>query len=293
MSRTSLFLLFILSQAVAVYGQTFPVPGYFRQLVHQPSVSTQLNAPEGLRDYVAEGKLRLSLADAIRLTLLNNTEVRLNQTSIDQARFALEHTYQPFDPSVLTSFNPVRSTQPSYTQLSGAPTLSSLNQPASLHYSQMFQTGTLYQADFSANKLSTNSSFYFFNPSIFSTLDCSLTQPLLRNRGLFPNRALIVIAQRNLSQSRATFEANVNLSIAQAVVQYWSVVQARESLEVQRQSLEEAEASYKRDKRGLELGALPPLDIYRSESEVAARRVQVIQAEYFLKQTEDTLRRII
>jgi outer membrane protein len=35
---------------------------------------------------------------------------------------------------------------------------------------------------------------------------------------------------------------------------------------------------------------LPPLDIYRSESEVASRRVQVIQAEYILKQAEDTLR---
>ncbi len=44
------------------------------------------------------------------------------------------------------------------------------------------------------------------------------------------------------------------------------------------------------DKRALELGALPPLDIYRSESEVASRRVQVIQSEYALKQFEDALR---
>ena len=33
--------------------------------------------------------------------------------------------------------------------------------------------------------------------------------------------------------------------------------------------------SYERDKRALELGALPPLDISRSESEVAARKVQM------------------
>ena len=35
---------------------------------------------------------------------------------------------------------------------------------------------------------------------------------------------------------------------------------------------------------------LPPLDIYRSESDVASRRVQVIQSEYALKQAEDALR---
>lgn len=35
---------------------------------------------------------------------------------------------------------------------------------------------------------------------------------------------------------------------------------------------------------------MPPLDIFRSESEVALRRVQVIQAEYALNQAEDALR---
>jgi len=79
----------------------------------------------------------------------------------------------------------------------------------------------------------------------------------------------------------------------QAVGQYWSVVEARGNLEVARSSMGAAEATYKRDKRALELGALPPLDIYRSESQVASRRVQVIQSEYALKQAEDTLRMTI
>jgi outer membrane protein TolC len=57
--------------------------------------------------------------------------------------------------------------------------------------------------------------------------------------------------------------------------------------------LEEAQKSYDHDKRALGLGALPPLDIYRSESQVASRRVGVIQAEYALKQAEDQFRRVI
>ena len=60
-----------------------------------------------------------------------------------------------------------------------------------------------------------------------------------------------------------------------------------------RKSLDAAEATYKHDKRALELGALPPLDIYRSESQVAGRRVSVIQSEYALKQTEDAFRQIV
>jgi outer membrane protein TolC len=99
-----------------------------------------------------------------------------------------------------------------------------------------------------------------------------------------------MIARRNLQQSQANFVAEVNNNVLQAVGQYWSVIEARGNLDVARSSMEAAEATYKRDKRALELGALPPLDIYRSESQVASRRVQVIQSEYALKQTEDALR---
>ena len=96
-----------------------------------------------------------------------------------------------------------------------------------------------------------------------------------------------------MNASRATFTAQVNDSLLLTIQQYLTVVQARESLVVLKKSVEQAQASYDRDKRALELGAIPPFDIYRSESQVAARRVQVIQAEYSLKQAEDAFRRII
>ncbi|PYV90926.1 MAG: hypothetical protein DMG05_08650 [Acidobacteria bacterium] len=274
-------------------SQTFPTPDYFHSLTHRPQIPSQLPEPEGLRDYLVSGKLRLALTDAIRLTLLNNTEVHLNQLQYEGTRFAIQRAYQPFDPFFNSGFNATRSTLPTFTQLAGAPTLSSLNQQARIGYTQTLQTGTQYNLSFDASKASNNSIFLTFNPSFFTDLNFSFTQPLLRNRGFFPNRAPIIIARRNLNQSRADFEAQVNTSIARAVDQYWNTVQARENLNVLRKSLELAEATYRQNKRALELGALPPLDIYRSESQVATRRVSVIQAEYLLKQMEDELRRII
>jgi outer membrane protein len=101
------------------------------------------------------------------------------------------------------------------------------------------------------------------------------------------------IAQRNLNQARAIFQAEVNDIVLQAVGNYWNVVLARESLTVQRKSYEEAQKSYDHDKKALSLGALPPLDIYRSEAQVASRRVGVIQAEYALKQAEDQFRQVV
>ncbi len=288
-----LIILFLAFWSVPAAAQIFPRPDYLRQLVFRPISPLHVPGPEGLRNYVVDGKLRLTLEDAMRLTLANNTDVRINQLRVEESRFAVQRAYQPFDPTSISSFNVTRSFLPSITTLAGAPTVSNLNQAAQVGYSQTFQTGTSANLQLSGSKFDTNSSFATFNPSIQSALNFSLTQPLLRNRGFFPNRAPIVIAQRNLNQSRATFEAQVNDSITRAVEQYWAVVQARGSLGVRQKSLEQAEASYKRDKRALELGALPPLDIYRSESEVASRRVQVIQAEYALKQAEDELRRTV
>lgn len=256
----------------------------------------KLAAPEHLRKYVVEGKLRLSLQDAVSLTLENNSSVRIQETQVEFSKFSLLGTHQPFDPILTGLYNINSTTTPTFSQLQGtgtAPTVNSTTQFAQFNYSQTFETGTNVQAGLNSNNNYTNNSFNIFNPYISSALSFQVTQPLLRNGGLFANRAPLVIARRNLDQSRASFAAEVSNNILQAVGQYWAVVEAVGNLEVSQRSMDAAEATYKRDKRALELGALPPLDIYRSESQVASRRVQVIQSEYALKQAEDALRMTI
>jgi outer membrane protein TolC len=252
-----------------------------------------LPAPQGLEDHVANGKLVLSLDASIRLALSNNTDIRLDRSQIEFAQDNLHRTYGPFDPFFRSSFADNRTKSPTITQIQGAPVLDTLSQTTTLGFAQTFQTGTNFQTSFNVNKLSTNDSLSLVNPSVASDLQFTVTQPLLRNFGLFPNRAPILIAQRNLNQARAVFQGEVNDIILQAVANYWNVIFARESLTVQRKSLEEAQKSYDHDKKALGLGALPPLDIYRSEAQVASRRVGVIQAEYALKQIEDQFRQIV
>src|SRR5882724_10262334 len=243
--------------------------------------ATPLPAPQGLADHVVDGKLVLTLGDSIRL----------DHSQIEFAQDNLRRVRGPFDPVATSSFADSRGTTPTITQTAGAPILNTLTQTTTFGYSQLFQTGTNFQTSFSTSKLSTNSSASLLNPSLQSNLQFTVTQPLLKNFGLFPNRAPILITQRNLKQAHANFQGEVNDVVLQVVGNYWNVVLARENLTVQKKSLEEAEKSYEHDKKALGLGALPPLDIYRSQSQVASRRVGVIQAEYSLKQAEDQFRR--
>lgn len=262
-------------------------------LFQRPSVPTQVQRPSRLDEFIVEGKLRLGLEDAILLTLLNNSGVNVNRAQFDLSQFAVQRARSPFDPLFVAGFAPTRSVSPSDSSLTGASTLSTLTQTSSAGYSQQFLTGTSVSVGLSTTRFTTNSSFATVNPSFSSGLTFSLSQPLLRNFGFFANRAPIIIAQRGVRQSRANFEAQLNDTVQNVINQYWDVVQAHKTLDVLNKSLELAEASYQRDKRALELGALPPLDIYRSESQVAQRKVTVIQAEYALKQVETTLRQTV
>ena len=286
-------LLLLITFASVLNAQTFPSPDYFQRFFHFPHVQTQLPGPQSLDEYIVNGKLHLTLQDAIRLMLLNNTDVRISQGQLDQSSFGIGRAYSSFDPVLNASFTPQRSSQPTTSSLQGAQTLSQLQQQTNFSYNQQFQSGTNLSVGFSTQRFTTNSSFALFNPSFTSGATFTVGQHLLRGRGYVVNHGPILIAQRNVKQARATFEAKLNDSILNVISQYWSLVQAQKNLTVLQESLHLADESYKHDKRALELGALSPLDIYRSEATVAQRRLQVIQAEYLVKPLEDQFRSTI
>ena len=294
--RSSLFAIAVLF-AAGVVCQAGDSPKQ-----SSPTVPGSLPPPSALRDHVVNGKLRLTLEDAILLTLLNNPDVRLARTPVDQAQYRIMGAYAPFDPLLSANTLNQRSLFQATNELQGvgggsmvpsSGTLNQLTQTGFVSYTQTFETGTVFSTSFSGSKGDNNNNFYFINPYFNAGWNLQLTQPLLRNRGFFPNMAPIRIARRSANASQDTFEAQVNATIQQAINQYWSVVLARESLRVADASLKQAQATYDHDKRALDLGALPPLDIYRSQSEVAQRRVASIQAEYQLKQQEDAFRQVI
>lgn len=294
-------LLFCLPLLCSLFVSLFALPAcaqkgesYHDMLTAQVQ-SNKLAAPAHLRNYVVDGKLRLSLRDAVVLTLENNSVVRIQETQVEFSKFSLLGAHSPFDPLLTSSYNVNSTTFPPTSALQGTGTaaVNNTTQTGQFNYSQTFETGTNVQAGFSSNNNFTNSTYEILNPAITSSLNFQFTQPLLRNGWLFANRAPLIIARRNLQQSRASFAAEVSNNILQAAGTYWAVVEAQGNLDVAKRSQDAAEASYKRDKRALELGALPPLDIYRSESQVASRRVAVIQADYALRQAEDALRMTI
>ncbi len=252
-----------------------------------------VRAPARLADFVVDGRLELSLKAYLELVLANNPDVAIQRLSIEAPRNAITRALAQFDPTVTASFRSDRTQTPTADVLQGAETLNQLIQPFSLTFNQLLPTGTQYSIGFSARRRWTNSVFATINPAIDGTLNFSVTQPLLRNRGSRVNKLQFIIAQSRFRQSRYSFEDRLLQLLSQAENVYWSVVEARENLRVAEENLRLNEALLERSERELELGAISPLDIYQPQQNLENARLALTEAHYRLEQTLDALRRQI
>src|SRR5579864_6517470 len=277
--------------AIAIPAAAFPIPGVFTQRFRGPTV--RVRNVEGVRERVVDGKLHLRLKDFLTLMLANNTEINIARLDVMTAANFVLSAHAPFDPSLTAGFNSVRNVSPSFSQIQGAETLSSLSQNSQIGYTQTLVTGQSVNVGFNAARTSTNNQFQFFNPSIFTGLNFSVTQPLLQNRTNLQFRAPLEIARTQLVIISEQSEARIADLVANAARQYWDAVEARENIRVAQQSLDLAQKSYERDQMALDLGALPKLDIFQSQSQVAQRKVAVIQTQYVYRDALDGLRRLI
>lgn len=267
------------------------LPQFFAQRLRGPVV--RVRVIEGIEDHVRDGKLELRLNDFIALVLRNNTEIQLARLDVLTAADAVLSAKSPFDPSLVLGFSSMRTKAAQYNQTSGAEQLNSLSQQSQVDYRQTLATGQLIDLGFSANRYSSNNQFAFFNPSITTGLNLAFTQPLLQGRANLQRQAPLRIARTQLRITSDLTEARIADLAASAARQYWDAVQARDNIKVQQLAVDLAQKSYERDKLALDLGALSSLEIYQSQSQVAQRRVGLIQAQYAFRDALDGLSRLI
>ena len=248
---------------------------------------------EGLADHVQNGKLTLNLKTFLTLFLKNSTDIHISRLDVYTAADQALAAKAPFDPTVALSYSTLRTINPEYTQISGASTLSSLTQNANITYQQVLPTGTIVATGYSGTRISSNSAFNLFNPGIYGSLNFAITQPLWQNRTGIVQRAPLKIAQTQLLITSRQTEAHIADLVAQAAAQYWDSVRARDNIKVLEQTWQLAQKSYDRDKQALDLGALASLDIYQSQTQLAERRRDLVQAQYVYQASLDGLRRLI
>jgi len=290
--RTVLAVI-LAAPSVLAQQSSFPRAGYFRETFARTQTRVELRAPVKIRDFVASGKIELSLRQFLELVMANNTDIQVQLVSLEIPRYGIMAAFGAWDPTARASFTTTRSTglpSSALDAISAAVVTKELTQPYSLQYSQTLDTGTSYSVSFSGAKTSETNSFLSYDPSITAGLQFSVSQPLIRNRSRYINRLPLIMAQSSYKVSDYAMRSQILGLVNNAETAYWNVVSARETLRVDEQARDTTAAYLKFMQQQLDLGALSPLDIYNPKANLAAAEVTVSQARYALMQAEDALR---
>jgi outer membrane protein len=289
-------------------------PSFFSSYSPRTVPETMLTNTPRLDQLVQDGKLMLSLEDAISIALENNLDISVQrftpwiaETQVLKAKaggIPQTGTAQQvvlgigpvvsFDPIFTSALNWSRSTFPVNNPfLSGTgqivPDIINYSANVNFGYSQGFHSGTNLLISFNNNRSSTTSPSVLFNPALQSTMTFTVTQPLLNGFGLLPNTRFILEAKNSLKVADSIFSQQVITTVSQVAIDYWQLVFARENVKVQQAAVGVSTKLYEDNKKQLEIGTMAPLDVLTAESQLATDTQNLIVAQTNRLQSETVL----
>ena len=287
--------------------------------IHVPEVGAA-NTPK-LEQMIHDGKLEISLQDAVELALANNMDIavaRYNPWAADTdilkaeagglprgtngAAFGQSSASLPFltlDPVVTGTILfdsqsiPVNNPFISGTGTTTTAGLKTHTAEYNFGVSQSFTSGTTVGLQWNNTRSSSSSAINSFNPAVQSSLYVTFSQQLLNGFGTSVGRRNIVIAKNNRKIADQAFAAQAITTVTNTINAYWELVYARQNVDVQQQAVTVAEKLYNDNKKQLEIGTMAPLDVTRAESELATDRQNLIVAKTAQLQQEQTLKNAI
>lgn len=238
-------------------------------------------------------EMKLALRDAVVLALEHNINLEVSRLGLAGSVAALDGSQGLFDPYLNVQGATSESSSPATNQLVGAQVSTGRRRNLDLSLGKLFAPGTELTVGWTNSRSSTNSSFYFLNPSYNSGFTLGLQQPLLRGFGTDVNRAGIAVARRSRDISRLGFEQIVIGTLQQVESAYWNLVFQIENLAVKRKSLRLAQDLLDQTQTRVRIGTAAPIDIVQSEATVAAREQDIILAENAVEDAADLLKRLM
>ena len=269
------------------------------------------NSPR-IEQLIREGKLYLSVQDAIELALENNLDISIARYNPQLADTDILRTKAggvargiagtgtasalgitptgSFDPIVTANLSWDRRTIPFNNRVTtGVDSVTGQTSQGNFVYSQAFKSGTSLSLTWNNQRQSSTSQFLRFNPALTSTVQYSFTQRLLNGFGIANNTRFIRIAKNNRHVSDMFLKQQIITTLSSVLNQYWDLVAARQQVTVAEHALQLAEKLYQDNKRQVEIGTLAPIEIVRAESEMARTRQDLIVAQTALQQQQTLL----
>lgn len=236
----------------------------------------------------------LMLQDAISLALTNNKDIEVTRKNVRIAEFDLQAARGVYEPRFTGQSYYERATVPNVSIFSSNQTTtqgSFVGNAGLRGYIPKF--GTILEGTFNNQRLSTDNPISILSPQYNSSLNFTITQPLLRGRRFDQNRRVIEVAKRNLSLTDSQFRQRTIEIIANVQRGYWDLTYALRNLQVQRDGVRDAKDQLEHNRRLVDEGQLAPIDIVAAETQVATFEQFVYDALNVVTQAENALKNLI
>jgi outer membrane protein len=150
---------------------------------------------------------------------------------------------------------------------------------ANFSYQQGFQWGTDLSVGFNNTHTTSNNETTTYSPALSSGFQFRLTQNLLQGFGFLPNTRFIRIAKNNREITDVAFRLQVITTVDQIENLYWNLVYAYENVRVQQEALAFAERTLADNKKQVQFGTLPPIQVVSAQATVSTDQQNLILAQ--------------
>ena len=191
-----------------------------------------------------------------------------------------------FDPVINSTLQVDRDFTQSTSVFSPVPIANTNTGTADFSYLQGFHTGTSFAVGFNNTHVTTNLPTSEYTPSLSSGLQFRLTQSLLQGFGFVANTRFIRIAKNNREISDVAFRLQIITTVDQIENLYWDLVFAYENVRVQQEALTFAERTLADNKKQVQFGTLPPIQVVSAQSTVSTDQQALILAQTNLELQE-------
>lgn len=191
-----------------------------------------------------------------------------------------------FDPIVTSTLQMDRDVAESTSIFTPIPVINTNTGTANFAYTQGFQWGTDMSVGFSNTHTTTNNPTVTYTPALASNFRFQVTQQLLQGFGFLPNTRFIRIAKNNREISDVAFRLQIITTVDQIENLYWNLVYAFENVRVQQEALTFAQRTLEDNRKQVQVGTLPPIQVVNAQSTVSADQQNLILAQTNLELQE-------
>ncbi len=241
-------------------------------------------------------ELEMTLEEAVRLTLRNNLDLRIERLNRLRSTSDTEIAAAAFDPIFSTSWTMQKFRSPTVDTLAGlgSTTVILVNPAVRQNFTTGFRGltpfGLSWELTGSNDRSDTpESAFFGFNPRNDTAISITLTQPLLKEFGYTANLADLRIARENQAIAEASWKTLVETTIQATVNAYWDLYLAQNDLRVRSEGLKEAEQLLEINQQKVAVGTGTEIDVIDARANIKAQESQIIEAKNAAETARDNL----